>query len=297
MTDILQKSNRRVTVDKYQYDWNTAEMSNIESNSFVLRRAFWRGRVTRIDVEEAFKVSSATAGRWLQIACKHHAKYLERHPRWVTTRLQARAPKGALPEDFFEALSERKTTLRELGLYPQEVEIVYSSLCNTASPANDIAEALIKALIRKPIRALDISYVGLKQGESARWRTVVPVSLEVFHSQWRIHAHDLDDDGKLKTFVLDRVLEARRSEIKIPKGLVIQTGEQPRPKYKVTFNTLLTDDQRLVLRREMRLNDDNVVRLSGGQAFEFRRQYTDTEIKAQHSVPWPLVTRLELLET
>lgn len=270
------------------------EMNPMSSSCFVLRRAFWNGVVVRSDIEDAFNVSSATAGRILTGVCHRYSDCLNRLPRKVRPRLQAPAPPIAHADQFFRLIARGEARFAELGLRPDEITVTYSSLNSTCPPDGKIGGLLIRAL--RHTGPVDIRYVGLKRGATGEWRTVVPVSLEMFQGQWRVHAHDLGDEGKLKTFVLTRLLDAARSDARIPRSLIVQTGAQLHSRYQISFNTLLTPDQRQVLRQEMRADKNDVVSLSSGEAFEFRRKYTDSEIKAQHNMTWPLVSDLKLME-
>lgn len=260
---------------------------------FVIRRAFWKGEVRARDLVKAFGVSKATAGRWLRRAVSRHA-CLESVRRRVQPRLHATPPSGARPDDFFDLLTQRRTAYADMGLRDDEVSVFYASLRHEAPPPGVINADFIRALVTP--EPIDIRYVGLKVGATAQWRSVIPVALESFQGQWRVNAHDLGAEGRLKSFVLNRLLETKRSRASVPKGLIIQQGILPTRLYRIRFNPLLTDDQRLALRWEMRADDELRVRLSEIEFFEFERQYIRSEIRAASGIVWPLVDALTPVE-
>ena len=256
------------------------------ADCFILRRAFWYGWVRADDVYKALNISRATAHRRMEHALSKYG-CLERVRRKIRPRLHSDPPTGARPEDFFRLLAQRQTSFADLGLKGDEISVFYASLRQEAPPTPVINADFIRALVKT--EPLDIRYVGLKIGAHAQWRSVLPVAVELFQGQWRVNAHDLSSEGKLKSFVLNRILETRASRAEVPKKLIIQQGILPKYRYQIRFNPRLTADQRQSLRWEMRADEHMHVLLSDIELFEFERQYVKSELTVEAGIVWPLV--------
>ena len=140
----------------------------------------------------------------------------------------------------------------------------------------------------------EILYVGLRRGESARWRTVWPRALEFTGMFWRIHAQDLentDAERPIKTFLLARVLDARpASHWRAPAGFVPRALVRDRRRLRVHLSDALSADQAAAVRNQLDIQD-GVMSWPDHALHTFRREFTAQAVPAD--VVWPVITRLE----
>jgi len=211
---------------------------------------------------------------------------------------------AAIPgvEPPIEACAERMLDLFALpdpgfsitGLrMPAELRLVEASIRYSALPFGGPAGVILRGAIRTDV--LDVLYVGLRLGENARWRTVVPVALERFQDNWRLRAHDIEkNDFPLKSYNLSRIFDARPSDARIPKGFFPATGDSAIRRYRVRLNPRMTEDQRTAVMRELGINGKGVVRLTEGEVFDFRRTYMDSDFERRDKrIVWPFVVEME----
>lgn len=188
-----------------------------------------------------------------------------------------------------------------IGLSSDELQVVQPRLRHDVladvDPHSDDVDIgpMLDVILRATIlnARIDIRYVGLRLGESARWRSVVPVALNDFQGQWRVTAHDLEVIGfPLKSFVLPRILDARASLEKTPKGLRLQTGDVAVRRYKIKLNSRMTADQKIAIGRELGINKRNEIMLSDDAVFDFRKTWMESELGSDLTFVWPLVVEL-----
>jgi hypothetical protein len=264
-----------------------------ESILFILRRTIWSGRATRADLMEAFPISEATASRAMKRACLRWPGVLVRKPKHVEAFLQVVPPPEASASRMLELLEQTPFSFAQTGLkVPDELRIAGFKI-RQANPFDpQVAGTLIHATIRGV--QLDLMYVGLRYGEAARWRSVMPLSFDTFQGQWRLHAHDLESAGfPVKSFVVSRMLDAQVSMNKKPKGLRLELGEIPVRRYRAKLNPRMTADQRLVIGRELGLNAKGEALISDSAFFYFKKTYMESHLEGEESIVWPLVVELE----
>ncbi|WLQ14268.1 hypothetical protein O5O45_31615 [Hahella aquimaris] len=271
-------------------------MNNYDNPAkFILRRAIWWGRVTRKDIVNACKLSPPTANRVMEYALSRAEwkSVLVRKPKHIEIALRAPIPRDASALTMLKLLEIDPYNFALIGLrVPDELQIIEVILRNPVQVTSNTAHEIIRATIQK--RPLDIRYVGLRIGESGRWRTIVPVAFEVFRGQWRIRAHDLEDlSFKVKTFVVARILEAAFSEREKPKSLLLETGHSATPRYLVKLDPRLTPDQCTALRQELGLNSGGEIQLSEDALFDFQRSYMDKANNQPDHIIWPPVVDLQ----
>lgn len=142
---------------------------------------------------------------------------------------------------------------------------------------------------------MKILYVGMRKNECARWRTVWPRGLEFTGSQWRVHAQDIEDNGKIKVYVLTRIFEARPiNEAEIPPGFGPKKLIATMRHLRVSLNKDLTDDQAAAVRNGLDISADNVMSWPDHSLYEFKRDHTDTP--APDGITWPVLDGIEVLE-
>ncbi|OYV39763.1 MAG: hypothetical protein B7Z80_06385 [Rhodospirillales bacterium 20-64-7] len=188
-----------------------------------------------------------------------------------------------------------------IGLTTSEVHFVQTNLRHDVlAKADHIGDGkdigpMLDLILRTIIlnARIDILYVGLRLGESARWRSVIPVALNDFQGQWRIIAHDLEADGfPIKSFVLPRILDAHASIEKTPRNLHLQTGDVAVRRYAIKLNPRMTADQKTAIGRELGINRNNEIMLSDDAVFDFRKTWMESELGSDLTFVWPLVVEL-----
>jgi len=254
---------------------------------FILRRAFWVGKVKRSELAYAFNISDnqasldlkhAVFGRW--------ATYIRREGlaghSGVVPIYGVQAPAEASASKML-SMFERKAEYIETGLTPDEFKLLVCQ--GPIYRANDdILEILMRACINKiPI---EILYVGLRKGESGKWRQLIPNGMEFTGRQWRLIAQDLNDGQKQKTYVLPRILSARNAVIKLKKMVPMNISVKE-DKYAVTLNAEMTKDQLTAINNEIGVAD-NALLISDRNIYEFRKLYCDDRTGLDQIV-WPVV--------
>jgi len=244
---------------------------------------------------DAFEMPMASATRALSEACERWPGVLIRQKRHVEVAAHAEAPEEASSQTMFRLLEVMPESFADTGLrMPDELRIAGTMIRKPLPMPTGMTELILKATIQSKV--IDLRYVGLKYGDKARWRSVVPLSLDFFQGQWRFYAHDLEaKDFIVKTFVLTRVLDARASLQSLPKNLRLAQGELRQRRYQITLNPRLTKDQKLVLAREIGLDEKGTIQLNETEEFFFRRTYLDMELKTNDQTVWPLVTEMKIL--
>ncbi len=262
---------------------------------FILRRSIWWEKVTRYDLMEAFKMPEASASRTLAEACEKWPSTLVRKKRHVEAAPHCPIPPEASSETMLHLLEAMPDSFADTGLrVPDELRIAGTLIRKPLPIPAELTDLLLQATIQS--KMIDIRYVGLKYGDKARWRSVLPLSLDSFQGQWRIHAHDLEVvEFTVKTFVAHRILEARASLGNLPKNLKMGLGELNYRRFKISLNPRLTKDQKMAVARELGLDDKGVIQLNETEVFYFRRTYVDIELKNDEQTVCPLVVAMKLL--
>lgn len=258
--------------------------------AFILRRAFRFGRVTRKDVQEAYpEFSYSKAGMVLSAAVKDWPAHLQRDGRSVIPTARAEAPAIAGEADLMAALEQGLFDMRYTGFRSTELPVRQVRWVCSVPQKEGVLATLTRAIAQE--RGAEIRYVGLRVGESARWRKVYPLGLEQMGLQWRLVAQCLESEGyPVKVFVLPRIVDAVVMAGRLPKGFSPQTDADREVLLTVVFDERLTRDQRRALAGELCLTDGRVG-LPARSRWEFERQYGHAEPHDQ--VVWPPVAKLE----
>lgn len=251
---------------------------------FVLRRAVRFGTVTRRDLLDAFtKIGTTKATQAMDAAVGHWPKALERTGKAVRVRAQPTIPAEASETQLAACLEQGLLEFRYTGLRQRELPVNRVQWTQVQPKTPGVLSKIVFALAhQKPVR---ICYVGLRQGESARWRLVYPAGLERMGDQWRLLAQDLEVAAcPVKTFVLPRILEAEAAAVKLPKGCIRQSEVDKMEILPIRFNEQLSDDQRLAVCHELGIVD-NKVELPSRSVFEYLRRFSDQP--ANEDAVWP----------
>ena len=267
----------------------------MDETVFVLRRAWLVGRCRRADVDRAIGTdrSPNRASKILQRAVSQWSHELYRSPRiGVFPNRRIPVPDLVRAETILGLLASGASP-QESGLFPDDgVPILRPhpppARAGTAAATGAVLDAAVRG---EPV---EILYVGLRRGESARWRTVWPRALEFTGMFWRIHAQDLEDaqaHHPLKTFVLARVLDARpATDWREPAGFVPRALVRDRRRLRVHLSDALTADQATAVRNQLDIQD-GVMTWPDHALHTFRREFTALAVPAD--VVWPVITRLE----
>jgi hypothetical protein len=257
---------------------------------FVLRRAVRFGHVTRRDVLEAFdRIGTTKATLAMDYAAAHWPRTLERTGKAVRLREEPEIPPEAQETQLIECLENGWLEFRHTGLRERELPVERIRWTAAAPQKSGALTEIVKAIVwQRPVR---ICYVGLRRGETARWRLIYPAGLERLGDQWRIVAQDLEAPGfPVRTFVLPRVFDAEASDATLPNDIVRQSGEDRLEAIPVQFDPRLTRDQRAALAHELRIQND-VVSLPRRGIFEYFRRFSDEPASAD--AVWPVIYRIE----
>lgn len=269
-------------------------MGYSSSDLFILRRAWRIGKVTRADVARAFGTerSPATTARLMEAAVRAWPAHIYwRKKRGILPMHGAQCPPEASASRVLDLLA-RGAPARETGIFEDDGVLMLrheplSSNGMTESATGHVLDAVLKD---EPV---EILYVGLRRGESARWRRIWPSAIEHTGLYWRILAQDLDaKDFRIKTFVLSRVLDAKpmRSD-NIPKGFRRLTTVRQNLRLRVHFNEALTSDQQVVLRHGFGIGHDGIMSWPEHSLYDLKRVWSDAP--PQEGIVWPIFTRID----
>lgn len=272
-------------------------MDNIDS-LFVLRRAFLLGVCRRADVNRACgtEFSPNRATTILQTAVSRWPNLLFAIPRrGVFPRADAACPDEAKASHIL-ALIAQGAESRETGVFPDDGTPILMPKPKPARALHEAATQLVldAALHEKPVRIL---YVGLRRGESARWRRVWPRAMEFTGLQWRIHAQDMDAPAQgfpIKVYMLSRIMDAQRlPEKDAPPGFMPKAFVRQDRVLRVSLSEDLTADQAQAIRNGFDIRD-GLMTWPDYALHEFRRDFTREP--PNHDIVWPTIARLDLLE-
>jgi predicted DNA-binding transcriptional regulator YafY len=265
---------------------------------FVLRRAFLFGVCRRADVNRAcgteFSPNRASAIMRAAITRWHALLYSAPH-RGVFPREGAACPKEA-DASLILSLIAKGAAPSETGVFPDDGAPILMPNPKPARALRDGATQVVlsAALHERPLRIL---YVGLRRGESARWRRVWPRAMEFTGLQWRLHAQDMEaaDQGfPIKVFMLSRIMDAQPlSEKDASKGFTPKTLVRQDRVLRVSLSEDLTPDQVQVVRSGFGIQDGRMT-WPDHSLHEFKRDFTREP--PNPDVVWPTITRLDILE-
>lgn len=253
---------------------------------FIVRRAFRSAdqTVVRADVVAAFGCSPTAASVLLTQSVGIHGDLLQRDGNKVVALPYAKAPHWADENDLMEALDNGRTGFADTGLRHAELPINISRWSSSLPSAPGAMTTIVEALTRK--RSVYIRYVGMKRGDTARFRRVYPVVLERMGDQWRLAAHDLDSDTfALKVFVLSRITGAVADTAKLPRGFIAANPVDVEVAHAVTWDLRLNEDQKEALRNELGIDSKGIATLNSRDVHEFQIRFGGKTVS--DDVIWP----------
>lgn len=265
--------------------------------TFIIRRAFWKRAVTRGDVIKAFGIGTNVATLEINRALRDFGTLLVRQGTGrgsvVVPLIGATIPTEASAPVMLR-LFEHLAHASETGLFEDEVAVLAPRNNLTYRSSQDTLFPIMRALIEPQV--IEIHYVGLRKGESARWRRVIPRAMEFNGKQWRLLAHDVDTlkTYPLKTFVLPRILDARFLGVMdsvIPRGVTLASVNAQPMSYMVTFHDQMTPDQEEATRRELGIALDGEALLNPRDVYEFRKEHMDDR-SGLDTIAWPRIHAL-----
>jgi hypothetical protein len=245
------------------------------------------GKVKRAELASAFRLSDnqasldlkhAVFGRWASHLRREgftgHSGVVPIHGVQVPPEASA---------SMMLSLFERRANYSVTGLTHDELSLL---VCQ--SPVYRATDALLEVLMRACIQksVIEILYIGLRKGESAKWRQVVPNGMEFTGRQWRLIAQDLNADQKQKTYVLPRILAAKNAVNK-PKKMRLMNLAVGEDKYEVTLNSEMTKDQLTAIGNEIGSRNGSIF-MSFRNLYEFKKIYCDDR-SGLNQIVWPVV--------
>ena len=250
---------------------------------FVLSRATLMGKVSRADIINAFpgQISTSTATAQLRAAVSAYPEYLIYHERAV--RLRPGAEISLLNEAALVRDLACSDSYAKIGVKHTEIDVTIVQWSNALPHKAGVLRDLLSALAQA--RQLEIQYVGMRVGETRRWRWMHPLGLERVGDQWRLIAHDLDEKHHpIKTFVLPRIMDARRPAKRQPSGFVPLSTLDDTMTLRVRINPRMTEDQQKVIAHELGIRD-GLIRIPKRSLGDFIQRYAGgTE---REDVVWP----------
>jgi hypothetical protein len=267
---------------------------NQEGLFFVLRRAVRFGKVVRSDVIEAFDgdFRATKASALMSEAAGCWPETLERRSHEIALRPNPKIPPEASEEDLMKSLDYGQTEFRRIGLrVPDELGVVVVKWTRALPRQPGAFSVIVTGLIR--YQPIELLYVGLRKNEQARWRRVLPITLEKMGDQWRLIAQDLDDPGAaypVKVFVLPRILDARAADRKLPDNIIRQDYSDECARIPIRLHRSLTPDQQAAVRHELMVQN-NQITVARRSVFELLRRFSD--LPARADAIWPLIYRLD----
>ncbi|KAF0184209.1 MAG: hypothetical protein FD164_535 [Nitrospirae bacterium] len=260
--------------------------------NFILRRAVWRGEVKRFDILSAFPVSNTTATSAMDDAVVRYPKVLRRDPKAVSYIRHAELPYEASAERMLQLMESGHGSYSESGLDEHELQVRFAKFPPSRPLGNDSLELIMRALIGE--YPLDILYAGLRRGESARWRAVLPTAFERFKNQWRLIAHDLEQKTyPERSFVFARILGAKAvPDRKKPRALKLATGFDSDIKLTIKLNPLMTDDQKKAVMNELGIDQHDRLVIPSRSLHDFKRYYTPKSLD-NNNITWPLIAEIK----
>lgn len=274
----------------------SSRINSLDVALFALRRAWLVGLCRRIDIERAWGVgdSPTLANRLVAESALAWRSHLRRVPyKGLYPLLQERRPKEVSAGTML-ALFARGASARETGLFPEEATVLLPDQPPVGAMTELATEALLDALIHgRPVRVL---YVGLREGERARWRVLCPQALEFTGSpQCRLHAQDLEVDGApSKTFVLARIFEVQPADKRFegfsPALLPATVAYRAKQRLRLTLNEDLTPDQKQAIAHELGIKG-GIAEMPEQAVHNFGRIYANAA--PTPGIVWPPIARIE----
>lgn len=251
---------------------------------FVCRRVFRgpEGLLRRSDLTEAFGMSTSKATQLITSEIETNGNVLMRDGYMVRRRTGAKAPGYASSRDLFAKIDAGLTDFCYTGLRSDELPISDWQWRENTPKNDEVLDLVIEACVKR--RTLLIQYVGMRRGESGQWRRIAPLGLERMGDQWRLTGQDVDKAGAIRTFVLARILDTRHDTEPMPRKFVRANSQDSLRREPVELNLRLTDAQKRVIGRELKVIDGQV-EMPHRCWYEFKLQFADGERSAD--IVWP----------
>lgn len=274
------------------------KMRDREGLLFVLKRAVRFGKVVRSDVIRAFDgdFRATKASALMSEAAARWPETLERGSHEIVLRPNAKIPREASEEDLMKSLDYGQTEFRHIGLrVPDELGVLVVKWTHALPRQPGAFSVIVTGLIR--YQPIELLYVGLRKNEQARWRRVLPITLEKMGDQWRLIAQDLDDEAAaypVKTFVLPRIFDARAADPILPDRIIRQDYSDKRARIPVRLNPSLTPDQQTAVRHELMIQNHQIS-IAERSKFEMLRRFSG--LPARNDAVWPPIYPLDSEES
>lgn len=281
------------------------------ASTFVLRRAWLIGICTRADIDRAFG-TAASPNRGtaiMQTALRTWPSHLRRvKHHGIFPRRESAAPDQAQAETVFDLLASGARP-EISGLFPDDGVPVIMPTPPRALPIGNATSIVLHAALNET--AVDILYAGLRLGEVAKWRRVLPRALEFTGRFWRLRAQDVVPagsdrkaipaaaetspepvaDAPIKTFVMARILDAASvHRWTPPPGFKRKNIVLAYRKLRVHFSDRLTDDQKRAVCNQLDIHD-GVMTWPEHASFDVVREFAGADVRP--GVVWPVLSRVD----
>jgi len=259
------------------------EFKQIE-HKFICRRVFRgpEGVLRRSDVTEAFSMSTSKATQLIASEVEANGNVLVRDGYMVRRRTGAKPPDYACAKDLFANIDAGLIDFCHTGLRTDELPISVWQWRENTPQKEEVLDLVIEACVKR--RTVLIQYTGMRRGESGQWRRIAPLGLERMGDQWRLTGQDVDKAGAVRTFVLARILDARYDTEPVPKKFVRANSQDSLRREPVELNLRLTDAQKQVIGRELKVIDGHV-EMPHRCWYEFKLQFAGGERSTD--IVWP----------
>jgi hypothetical protein len=282
---------------------------------YAIRRAFYVGRVVRDDLISIFGLASATASRtmnnlesWAFVKNKagREERLLVRKERSIEPIPGQDPPVGHDGRSLLQEILNCGPDAEDFGFTvgpqssrPGELELHSWRFRARDLPRNVDYTTLLKALIWKT--PVEVRYVGMKVGDTARWRCILPLCLHVIEGQMLVHAYDLQiSPPETRALAIYRISGVRSLPVRAEMARIVKKLLQDRPgrsalkTYQLALNPKLTSDQVEVIKRELGLNDQLRVQMYPELEFHISRYYMSSNQDRHGSdIVWPIIQRID----
>ncbi|MEJ7137844.1 WYL domain-containing protein [Amphibiibacter pelophylacis] len=227
-------------------------------------------------------MSTSKATQLLASEVQTRGDLLRREGYLVRKQLGAKPPPCASMKDLLEKLDAGLTRFADTGLRDDELPVNTWHWTDNMPHSEEVLARLVSACVNQ--RSVQIQYVGMQRGDAGHWLRIVPLSLDKMGDQWRLAAQDLEKEGAVRTYVLARILAAEHDDQPIPRKFVRASPGDSQKREAVRLNPGLTDVQRRVLARELRIKDGYVT-LPARCWHEFMIRFADGQ--RSDNIAWP----------
>lgn len=270
------------------------------ANEYAIRRLVRRGCLTMSDIVRAVGCSKVVAIAVMNdLESRYPEAIIRNGPRLYVTNPPQAWLDVVTDRQLMEAIknggNEIETGLITKASSGKRVELpIKIHTWSSGEPPAGVMTQIAKCLMqREPLdhrATMEILYVSMKKGESAKWRRILPIGLERVLDQWRLIAQDMGAASfPAKTYILTRILESRPSVEPLPRAFKLEQFSNLQYMSKLALNPELTADQENVICKELNINKETGrVQLERRTGFEFLRRFGS--IPPTEDAVWPVVT-------